>query len=176
MYIKVTNYLEEKYGNSVSTKVKMEDELRKAFVGTKVSELEKHLKEFIESQIDSKLLSRPKNKIPNNFTIAPLNFRWHIDLIDMKNYVVDNNSYAWILTCIDSFSRFAYVVALKTKEAEEVNEGMKTIFKMSKDIPKIIYSDQGPEFLNKYLGATEKRLRIKHMYTKPYTPQSNGMV
>ena len=98
MYSKVTNYLEEKYGNSVSTKVKMEDELRKAFVGTKVSELEKHLKEFIESQIDSKLLSRPKNKIPNNFTIAPLNFRWHIDLIDMKNYVVDNNSYAWILT------------------------------------------------------------------------------
>ena len=65
---------------------------------------------------------------------------------------------------------------MKTKEAEEVNEGMKTIFKMSKDIPKIIYSDQGTEFLNKYLGATEKRLRIKHMYTKPYTPQSNGMV
>ena len=153
---RVNNYLEEKYGNTSSTKIKMQDDLKKIFTDVKVKDLDEFIKEFIESQTDSKLLSLPKNKQPNNFNIVPLNFRWHIDLIDMKNYSEDNDDYNWILTCIDSFSRFAYAIALKTKDAKEVNSGMKSIFEKSGHVPKIIYSDQGTEFMNKYLGSTEK--------------------
>ena len=114
----VNNYLESKYGNTVSTAVKMSDDVRKTFPNLKLKDIKEFVKIFIDSQVESKLLSIPIKKQPNNFTIVPYNYRWHIDLIDMKNYPEENDGYNWILTCIDSFSRFAYAVALKSKEGK----------------------------------------------------------
>ena len=118
----INNYLEYKYGNKVSTVVKMTDDVRNLFPKIKLKDIRVYVKKFINSEIDSKLLSTPNKKQPNNFTISPYNYRWYIDLIDMKNYPEENNGYNWILTCIDSFSRFAYAAPLKKKEGKQVNK------------------------------------------------------
>ena len=59
-------------------------DIRKTFPKIKLKDIKIYVKTFINSQVDSKLLSTPNKKQPNNFTISPYNYRWHIDLIDMK--------------------------------------------------------------------------------------------
>ena len=49
------------------------------------------------------------------------------DLVDVQNLSPYNKGYKYLLTCIDIFSKYAWVVPLKTKQARELFKAFQTI-------------------------------------------------
>lgn len=72
--------------------------------------------------------------------------QWQIDLVDVKALKGSNHGKTFIFTCIDSFSKFAWAIALKDKEAKSCRTAFEDILKISKRKPNYIYSDAGKEF------------------------------
>ena len=87
-----------------------------------------------------------------------------LDLIDMSNISSTNNNVHFLLTCIDVFSRFVYIVPLKNKTSSSVCEAMNEILKLTK--PKIINCDNGTEFTNKDFKQILKKYNIDIKYVQ----------
>lgn len=115
-----------------------------------------------------KELHRPKRKNFKRRQVIQkgLNDTWEIDLVEMIPYSPENKGYKYILTVIDIFSKYAYAMALKSKDSSSVVEAMKRIFKKSQfSPPKNIHSDQGKEFFNKKFRELMTKLNINHYHT-----------
>jgi transposase InsO family protein len=92
--------------------------------------------------------------------------QWQIDLLDVSKLKHQNSHFTFLLTCIDVFSRFAYVVPLKSKEGKSCAEALKLILANSPSAPKFIYSDAGHEFTNKHCKDVYKTHNIIHILTQ----------
>lgn len=90
-----------------------------------------------------------KNFIRRKYKQSGINHIWEIDLADMSKYSKENNNNTFLLMVIDIFSKYLYVIPLKSKNAQNVTEGMRKIFEQAKTSPKMIGSDRGKEFYNK---------------------------
>ena len=90
---------------------------------------------------------------------------WGIDLMTMIKYSKQNKNYKYILTVIDSFSKYSWCYPLKTKKSEEIINSFNDIFKKSKRKPKLIQSDEGTEFTNKQTQTFFKNNNIKWYHT-----------
>lgn len=77
--------------------------------------------------------------------VSGIDAQWQCDLMDIKKYKTSNNNQSYLLTCIDVFRRYAWVVPLKNKEAVTCRDAFLKIFSTNKP-PKYIYSDHGSEF------------------------------
>lgn len=90
---------------------------------------------------------------------------WQVDLIDFKNFKHQNSHFSYILTVIDVFSKFAWALPLKNKQALSCKEAFNSIFLKSKRAPNYIYSDLGNEFK----GDCQKLFKLNniiHVKTK----------
>jgi hypothetical protein len=77
--------------------------------------------------------------------------------VDLNNMSEINDGYKYLLTCIDVFSKYAWVFTLKNKTGVEVEQILQHIFEQGR-IPDKIHTDEGKEFLNKNV----KNLLKKH--------------
>ena len=84
-----------------------------------------------------------------------INEFWAIDLVDMQN-LRDENKYLYLLTVVDLFSRYAFVVGLVDKKAETVLKAFKSIG----HVPENIWADEGSEFYNKQFKEFCRRNKI----------------
>ncbi|KAI8123526.1 putative uncharacterized transposon-derived protein F54H12.3 [Lucilia cuprina] len=82
----------------------------------------------------------------------------------MGNYSTYNKNYRYLLTVIDTFSKFAWGAPLKTKTGPEVVQAMDNIFKLGR-IPKNLQTDDGKEFFNKYFKKLMDKHNINHYST-----------
>ena len=73
---------------------------------------------------------------------------WGADLVEMQKYSKVNDNYRYLLTVIDCFTKYAWAIPLKNKEAKSVVDAFKLIVKTSGRIPKHIWVDEGKEFYN----------------------------
>ena len=73
---------------------------------------------------------------------------WQIDLADLQKISKFNDNNRYLVTCIDVFSKFAWVVPIKNKKSDTVLEAFKFIVNSSGKKPNFLQSDQGTEFLN----------------------------
>lgn len=66
---------------------------------------------------------------------------WQIDLIDVNNLKNKKISqyYAYLFTCIDALSKYAFVEPIKNKTSEETKRVFKKIIETSNRIPKYLY-------------------------------------
>lgn len=90
---------------------------------------------------------------------------WQADLVDVSSIAKFNRKHTFILTVIDTFSKFAFARALKSKHGEEVTKAMKSIFEESNRVCVKLESDRGKEFLNKHFQKLLKDMNIKHYST-----------
>jgi hypothetical protein len=80
---------------------------------------------------------------------------WECDLVDVQTLAKHNDSYRYMLTVIDVFSKFLHVVPLRAKTGTAVSSAFLSIFKdkkYSKPIrrrPIWVRTDRGKEFLNR---------------------------
>ena len=65
----------------------------------------------------------------------------------MKAFSKDNNGIKYLLTVIDVFPKFVWIVALKRKTYQEVANAISKILKERK--PSKMWADRGREFYNK---------------------------
>jgi transposase InsO family protein len=102
--------------------------------------------------------------------------RWQIDLVDLSSLAPWNNGQRWLLTVIDLFSKFAWVRALKRKEASHVVNGLQSVFDEAMHTPEVIQSDNGSEFIAHRTQALLARNNVKQVLSRPYNPQANGQI
>lgn len=89
---------------------------------------------------------------------------WQADLVEMGSYSRQNKGYRYLLTVIDTFSKFAWIQPLKTKTSVDVVEAMNNILKCGR-IPKNLQTDDGKEFFNKHFNDLMKAHKINHYST-----------
>ena len=72
---------------------------------------------------------------------------WAADLIDRQAFSKDNSEIKYLLTVIDIFSKFVWIVPLKRKTGLEVANAFSMILKERR--PSITWVGRGREFYNK---------------------------
>ena len=70
----------------------------------------------------------------------------------MQAFSKDNDGIRYLLTVIDVFSKYGWMLPLKTKTGAEVASALKEIFKERK--PGLLWVDKGLEFFNRHVSGT----------------------
>ena len=94
----------------------------------------------------------------NKMVSAGIDVDWQTDLADLRSLKKQNSGFAYILICVDVFSRFAFAAPIKNKTPSAVGEAFEKIMKDSDRKPWILTSDRGKE----YVGKTFQRILRKH--------------
>ncbi|XP_044737078.1 uncharacterized protein LOC123299015 [Chrysoperla carnea] len=81
-----------------------------------------------------------KNFKRRRVIIKGLDDLWQADLVEMGSYAKENNGYKYLLTVIDSFSKYARATPIKNKSSEAVCNAMIKIFQQGR-IPKNLQTD-----------------------------------
>ena len=107
---------------------------------------QKQIKEWLESQDAYTLHKQVRYRFPRRKTIVSgPSQQWQADLIDVSRLSPHNQGNKFLLTCIDVFSKKAWVVPLKNKSGTSLVAAFKSI---QHPLPKTLQTDKGTEFLN----------------------------
>ena len=84
--------------------------------------------------------------------------------MDVSSLAHFNKGYKFLLTCIDVFSKFSWVVLLKNKTGESLVNGFQIILDTGRS-PKKLQTDKGTEFLNRNFQSFLKEKNIHFFNT-----------
>ncbi len=124
------------------------------------------IRTFLQGEETYTLNKEVRRKFETNYipTISQ-NKVWESDLADLGKFMKTNDSYRYLLGCIDSFSRKLYVSPLKTKKGTEIVESLKEIFEEAGTKPCSIRSDRGSEFTNSVVTEFLQNQSVGHSFT-----------
>ena len=94
--------------------------------------------------------------------------------IDLAQFPVSERGYEYALLVVDVCTRFVFIEPLKEKDARTITLLLFKLF-CTIGFPKVIQSDQGPEFKNQVVADLTKKLAVEHRLTTPYHPRANGV-
>ena len=168
---KMDKYLKDLYYNpSLPSSFGGVDRLMKQVRTEGNVSLKRHdLTEWLKGQ-DTYTLHKPilKNIQRNKTIVAGIDDQWQADLADLSSLQKYNNGYKYLLTCIDIFSKFAWIVPLKNKSGKSICEAFKEIFQEGR-IPHKLQTDDGTEFKNKEFQTLLKEYDVHFFTTKNET-------
>ena len=95
----------------------------------------------------------------NKTVVMSIGDQFQSDLCDVTNIAEYNDNYHFLLTCIDCFSRYAWVKPIKRKNGVEMASVLKEIFKEQKC--KRLQTDKGKEYLNSHVRKVLKKYNIE---------------
>ena len=132
----------------------------------KIPELKKkHVDEWFEKQLTYTLHKPVQHKFLRARTIVKgIDEQWQADLCDLSMLSEYNDNNTFLLTCIDCFSKYAWVRVLKNKSGKEILFAFKQILSDNRK-PKYLQTDKGTEFLNKQVQKFLKDQNIKFFTT-----------
>lgn len=137
----------------------------------------KKIKEWLQHQDVVTLHKQHKEKFGrNHYTIFNIDDLWEFDLCDMQSLAMYNDGYKYILSVIDVFSKYGWMVPLKNKTAIQVTRGLKNIMETSGRKPRNIQSDEGTEFKNSTLSSFLKSRGIKQNFPMLQSLQKAAVV
>ena len=88
------------------------------------------------------------------------------DLVDMSAFSKDNHGVKYLLTIIDVFSKYAWVMPLKTKTEKDITKAFDYVIKGSGRKPSRLWVGKGTEFYNqmfkKYLEQNDIQMYSTH--------------
>ena len=99
----------------------------------------------------------------------------HLQLDCSVHLPPTSDGYTTLLVIICVFSGFVLLRPLKSTKAEYVAQVLWDAC-ATLGVPRIIQSDNGPEFSNDLLRAFTKLVGIQHRYITPYNPRADGKV
>jgi len=77
-------------------------------------------------------------------------YQFQCDLVDIRSLSKYNDGVNYLLTCIDTFTRYAFVRLLTTKHGKPVTDAFKDIIREAIEPPKMVVLDRGTEFYNQH--------------------------
>ena len=80
-------------------------------------------------------------------------YQFQMDLVDVQHLAPFNDNIRFLLTVIDTWSRYAYVRLLPSKHGQIVLEAFKSILDEAGENPKTLVCDRGSEFYNRDFKA-----------------------
>ena len=102
----------------------------------------------------------------NHTYVSGIDKQWQADLADMQGVAVENGGVRFLLTCIDVFSKYAWVVPVKDKGAAAMSKALDTLLKLAAPRkPTRLQTDKGNEFLCKSVQHLLKAQNIQHFTT-----------
>ena len=113
-------------------------------------------------KIDSYTLHKPVRK-PREYRrvyTKRIGYLYQIDLVDMSKFSRKNSGYKWLITCIDTFSKKAWVFKTKQKTATAIANALRGF--LTKNVPEKIETDEGKEFYNRIFQKIINDLDITH--------------
>ena len=113
------------------------------------------------NKILSEELHKPKRKdYPRRKIIANhIDEIFAADLVEMQKFAKLNKEYRYLLTCVDIFSKYSWVILLKDKKGINVKNALQKIFKERS--PKFLWTDRGKEFYNEQVQDLLNENNIK---------------
>ena len=113
------------------------------------------------NKILSEELHKPKRKnFPRRKIIVNhIDEIFAADLVEMQKFAKLNKGYRYLLTCIDIFSKYSWVIPLKDKKGINVKNALQKIFIQRS--PKFLWTDRGTEFYNKQVQDLLNENNIK---------------
>ena len=90
-----------------------------------------------------------------------IDYLWELDLVDVQRLKEFNDNFAFLLVCIDTFSKYVWIKPLIHKSGKETTNAFRSILNQRK--PKNVRYDQGMEFRNKEFQKLLKATGI-HSY------------
>ena len=94
--------------------------------------------------------------------VAKIDDTWAIDLVDMQSFSRFNRGYKYLLAVIDIFSKYGWLIPIKSKTGEATTKAFATILNQRK--PHKIWVDKGKEFYNKHFQTLLEKHGIE-MYS-----------
>lgn len=107
-----------------------------------------------------------KRSTVNPFFIYRRRIMFMIDLVDVQTMKNENDDVKYLLTCIDCFSRYAWVRTCKNKSANVVFTQFKSIIESLQTKPAKVHSDKGSEIKNKTFNKYCNDNNIKQIYSE----------
>ena len=106
-------------------------------------------KEEYLKQLRVELHKPARKKYPRRKVYVPLkDHTWALDLVDMRSFSTKNRGYKWIINIIDVWSRYAWSVPMKSKNAADTLQAVREVIDSSGRKPEFIWVDEGKEFYN----------------------------
>ena len=136
------------------------------------------VRQFLIRQEPYQLRKQPDKPINKPIIGEYPNQRWAVDLIDLT-YIEGYNSHKkYIMTVIDFFSKYVFAVALANKLPTTIISAFNSIGTNQSEntYPNYLQCDNGGEFKNKQFETYCEGKQIKLIYTKSYTPTTNGLI
>ena len=113
------------------------------------------------NKILSEELHKPKRKnfLRRKIIVNHIDAIFAADLVEMQKFAKSNRGFRYLLTCIDIFSKYSWVIPLKDKKGINVKNALQKIFKERS--PKFLRTDRGTEFYNKQVQDLLNENNIK---------------
>ena len=114
-----------------------------------------------DNRILSDELHEPKRKnyIQRKIIVNHIDEIFAANLVKMQKFSKINKGYRYLLTCIDIFSKYAFVIPLKDKKGITMKNSLQKIFNKRK--PKFLWTDNGKEFYDNQVNELLEKNNIK---------------
>jgi hypothetical protein len=88
----------------------------------------------------------------------------------------DGEEYNTGLLLIDIFTKFATVVPVKSKQADDILEAIKQGFENMGKLPEMLYTDDEGSFHSKQAVSYYRENKIKHLITRTHAPYAERAI
>lgn len=145
-----------------------------------VSTIYRTLKLYPLNEKRKKAIKRYEKKYPGELL--------HADTYSLAKTLVENRNRLYLLGLIDDCTRLCHVELVERNTAAEVSMATSKAlkwFSVHGILPEVVMTDNGVEFTaftsqkakeTHFFETTLKMFNIKHIYTRPYRPQTNGKI
>lgn len=97
-------------------------------------------------------------------------------VIDFMSPFPQSNTYIYILICVDYVTKWVEEIACSANDARIVTNFSKKNIVARFGVPRVLISDGGRHFCNKYLERLLKKYNVRHVVSTPYHPQTCDQV
>jgi hypothetical protein len=130
---------------------------------------------FLDNQSSYQLTKQiTRNKEYSTIKSNGVRNNFQIDIMYLPDPSTTGGS-KYLLTCIDVYSRYVFIQALRTKTGEEVFDKLRFMFQQS-GIPKNINFDLGSEFIDRRMINYCEENDIKIWYSTPDQDNKNAII
>ena len=135
----------------------------------------KKVEDFLQQQATHQITKQVKKNKEYNTIISPsVRNNYQLDIFYLPN-PKQNGNYKYLLTCIDVYSRYAFVRKMKTKTGEETIENFKKMI-TENGVCKNLNIDDGKEFQYKPFTTYCEEKEMKLWISDPEQSNKNAII
>ena len=122
--------------------------------------------------------SQSRGVLKSQVPLGELPLGWPGDILAMDFFGPLPTTMPWardVLVCIDHFSRWVELAALSRLREEEVMAFLRDIWIPHHGVPKVVLSDNGPQFIAEVLRSLCGSIGARTIYRSPCYPQGDSV-